>query len=88
MKKRLVQIADRIVELEKEIQQIPNSIRAMVLMEKLTEGLTLTEMLEIDNYIQKKKLLDAVYSVVKTMFCTKFATFFSPLKYPLKNSRS
>lgn len=57
MKKRLVQIADRIVELEKEIQQIPNSTRAMVLMEKLTEGLTLTEMLEIDNYIQKKKLL-------------------------------
>ena len=57
MKKRLVQIADRIVELEKEIQQIPNSTRAMVLMEKLTEGLTLTEMLKIDNYIQKKKLL-------------------------------
>jgi hypothetical protein len=57
MKKRLVKIADRIVELEKEIQQIPNSTRAMVLMEKLTEGLTLTEMLEIDNYIQKKKLL-------------------------------
>ena len=56
MKKRLVQIADRIVELEKEIQQIPNSTRAMVLMEKLTEGLTLTEMLEIDNYIQKKLL--------------------------------
>lgn len=56
MKKRLVQIADRIVELEKEIQQIPNSTRAMVLMEKLTEGLTLAEMLEIDNYIQKKLL--------------------------------
>ena len=57
MKKRLVKIADRIVELEKEIQQIPNSTRAMVLIEKLTEGLTLAEMLEIDNYIQKKKLL-------------------------------
>ena len=56
MKKRLVQIADRIVELEKEIQQIPNSTRAMVLIEKLTEGLTLAEMLEIDNYIQKKLL--------------------------------
>lgn len=57
MKKRLVQIADRIVELEKELQQLPNSTRAMVLIEKLTEGLTLAEMLEIDNYIQKKKLL-------------------------------
>ena len=57
MKKRLIRIADRIVELEKELQQFPNSTRAMVLIEKLTEGLTLAEMLEIDNYIQKKKLL-------------------------------
>ena len=57
MKKRLIRIADRIVELEKELQQLPNSTRAMVLIEKLTEGLTLAEMLEIDNYIQKKKLL-------------------------------
>lgn len=56
MKKRLIQIADRIVELEKELQQLPNSTRAMVLIEKLTEGLTLAEMLEIDNYIQKKLL--------------------------------
>ena len=56
MKKRLVKIADRIVKLEKELQQLPNSTRAMVLIEKLTEGLTLAEMLEIDNYIQKKKL--------------------------------
>ena len=57
MKKRLIRIADRIVELEKELQQLPNSTRAMVLIEKLTKGLTLAEMLEIDNYIQKKKLL-------------------------------
>lgn len=56
MKKRLIRIADRIVELEKELQQLPNSTRAMVLIEKLTEGLTLAEMLEIDNYIQKKLL--------------------------------
>ena len=55
MKKRLKNIAEQLVILEKECESAPD--QAMSKMMALTKGLSLTEMLEIDNYIQSKRLL-------------------------------
>jgi hypothetical protein len=56
MKKRLQKIAHRIVELEKEIECQPTK-QYFDEMEKLMFGLSIKDMIEIDNYIQEKKLL-------------------------------
>lgn len=56
MKKRLEKIALRIVELEKKAQENKDfNYEAAMMME--VKNLSLKEMLEIDNYIQSKKLL-------------------------------
>lgn len=56
MKKRLEKIALRIVELEKKAQKNKDfNYEAAMMME--VKNLSLKEMMEIDNYIQSKKLL-------------------------------
>lgn len=56
MKDNLKKIAHRIVELEKEIEGQPTK-RYFDEMEKLMFGLSIKDMIAIDNYIQKEKLL-------------------------------
>ena len=55
MNKKLRNIAEQLVALEKECKNTPNE--AMSKMMALTKGLSLSDMLEIDSYIQLKKLL-------------------------------
>lgn len=56
MKDNLKKIAHRIVELEKEIEGKPTK-RYFDEMEKLMFGLSIKDMIAIDNYIQEEKLL-------------------------------
>lgn len=56
MKDNLKKIAHRIVELEKEIERQPTK-RYFDEMERLMFGLSVKDMIAIDNYIQEKKLL-------------------------------
>lgn len=56
MKKRLENIAYKIVELEKSIEGKPEK-SYFDEMEKLVFGLSIKDILEIDNFIQEKKLL-------------------------------
>lgn len=56
MKKQLKEIAHKIVELEKQAQTTPNFNYALE-MEKLIKGLSLKDLLEVDNYIQENNLL-------------------------------
>lgn len=55
MNKRLKNIAEQLIALEKECKDTPNE--AMSKMMALAKGLSPLDMLEIDNYIQSKKLL-------------------------------
>lgn len=56
MKKRLVEIAEKIVELEKK-GSLDMSTNYWKAMEFIINGLTISDMIEIDNYIQKNNLL-------------------------------
>ena len=56
MKERLKKIANQIVKLENEIEGQPDK-KYFDEMEKLMFGLSIKDMIEIDNYIQEKKLL-------------------------------
>ena len=56
MNERLKKIALRIVELENEIYDKPDK-RYFDEMEKLVFGLSIKDIIEIDDYIQKEKLL-------------------------------
>lgn len=58
MKKNLIKIAHKIVELEKEVQNTGTPGKSyFVEMEKLMFGLSIKDMIEIDNYIQENNLL-------------------------------
>lgn len=56
-KKNIKIIADKIIELEEQCQSGNNISEFMNKMEQLIQGLSLEEMLEIDNYIISKKVL-------------------------------
>lgn len=56
MKDNLKKIAHRIVELEKEIEGQPTK-KYWDEMAKLMLDISIKDMIEIDNYIQEKKLL-------------------------------
>ena len=56
MNERLKKIAHKIIDLEKEIQGQPSK-SYFDEMEKLMFGLSIKDMIEIDNYIQKNNLL-------------------------------
>ena len=58
MKKGLVEIAYQIVALEKELQENPN-LNYLKKFDRIIRDMNLTpsDMLEIDAYIQEKKLL-------------------------------
>ena len=58
MKKRLIKIAHQIVALEKELQENPN-LNYLKQFDRIIRDMDLTpaDMLEIDAYIQEKKLL-------------------------------
>lgn len=56
-KKNIKIIADKIIELEEQCQSGNNVSEFMNKMEQLIQGLSLEEMLEIDNYIISKKVL-------------------------------
>jgi hypothetical protein len=57
MEKRLIKIANQIVELEKECQLGKNVKENMAKIENIMCTLSILDMLEIDEYITKKKLL-------------------------------
>lgn len=58
MKKNLIKIAHKIVELEKEVQNTGKPGKSYFAeMEKLMFGLSIKDMIEIDNYIQENNLL-------------------------------
>lgn len=56
MKKQLKEIAHKIINLEKQAQNDPN-FDYFTEMEKLIRGLTLKDLLAIDDYIQSSNLL-------------------------------
>lgn len=56
MKDELKKIAYKLVELEKEVESNPEAYNFDKVFE-LTKRLSLTDMLEIDAYIQEKNLL-------------------------------
>lgn len=56
MKDELKKIAHKLVELEKEAENNPENYVFGKMM-ALTKNLSLTDMLEIDSYIQEKNLL-------------------------------
>ena len=56
MKKRLQKIAHQLVELEKKAQNY-ESFNYEFAMTKLISNISLADLLEIDEYIQKEKLL-------------------------------
>lgn len=57
MEKRLIKIANQIVELEKECQLGKNVKENMAKIENIMCTLSILDILEIDEYIMKKKLL-------------------------------
>lgn len=58
MKRELKKIAKKIAELERKVQNGSiDSKTGMVKIDKLVEDLLPEDLLEIDNYIQEKKLL-------------------------------
>ena len=56
-KKNIKIIAEKIFDLEKQCQSGNNISENLDKMEQLIEGLSLEDMLEIDNYIISKKIL-------------------------------
>ena len=57
MEKRLIKIANQIVKLEKECQLGKNVKENMAKIENIMCTLSILDILEIDEYIMKKKLL-------------------------------
>lgn len=58
MKRELKKIAKKIAELERKVQNgSVDSKTGMIEIDKLVEDLLPDDLLEIDNYIQEKKLL-------------------------------
>ena len=60
MKKRLAPIARRVVALEKQIKSGVNKAAAEAEISEIMEGLTLMEMMALEDYIMSKKLLDTI----------------------------
>lgn len=60
MKKRLAPIARRVVALEKQIKSGINTAAAEAEISEIMEGLTLMEMMALEDYIMSKKLLDTI----------------------------
>lgn len=59
MKDEIKQIAQQIVELEKKAQKdFKNRDKCLMQMQQLIKDLSLTELLQIDEYIQENKLLN------------------------------
>ena len=58
MKKRLAPIARRVVELEKNIKAGVEAEQAESEIETIMNGLTMMEMVALEDYIYSKKLLD------------------------------
>lgn len=56
-KKHIKTVAEQIVKLEKQCKSGTDVSKFMNEMEQLVQGLSLEDMLEIDNYIISKKLL-------------------------------
>lgn len=58
MKKRLAPIARRVAELEKNIKAGINAAAAEEEISAIMEGLSIMEMMALEDYIVSKKLLD------------------------------
>lgn len=56
-RKKIKELAEKIVELEKQCQSKNNVSKALEEIEQLTKDLSLEDMLKIDEYIIEKKLL-------------------------------
>ena len=56
-KKNIKKLAQEIAQLEKECQSGHNFSETMNKIEQIVQGLSLEDMLEIDNYILEKNLL-------------------------------
>ena len=54
MKKKLVKIANQILECEKKLQVGENMNENLEKMDKLTKGLTLDELWEVNAYLEAK----------------------------------
>jgi hypothetical protein len=54
MKKKLVNVANQIIELEKKLQAGDNMSENFEKLEKITESLSLEELAEVNAYIEKK----------------------------------
>ena len=54
MKKKLVKIANQILECEKKLQVGENMGENLEKMDKLTKGLTLDELWEVNTYLEAK----------------------------------
>ena len=54
MKKKLVKIANQILECEKKLQVGENMSENLEKMDKLTKGLTLDELWEVNTYLEIK----------------------------------
>ena len=54
MKKKLVKVANQILECEKKLQAGENMNENLEKMDKLTKGLTLDELWEINLYLEEK----------------------------------
>ena len=54
MKKKLIKVANQILECEKKLQAGENMNENLEKMDKLTKGLTLNELWEINLYLEEK----------------------------------
>ena len=54
MKKKLVKVANQILECEKKLQAGENMNENLEKMDKLTKGLTLDELWEVNAYLESK----------------------------------
>lgn len=54
MKKKLVKVANQIIELEKKLQAGDNMSENFEKLEKITESLSLEELIEVNTYLEEK----------------------------------
>ena len=54
MKKKLVKVANQILELEKKLQAGDNMSENFEKLEKITESLSLEELIEVNAYLEEK----------------------------------
>jgi hypothetical protein len=54
MKKKLVKVANQIIELEKKLQAGDNMSENFEKLEKITESLSLEELIEVNAYLEQK----------------------------------